>query len=137
MCFPIRRPAGLVRLALALSAVAFAGCGWEFGWDDYGGLPGETGDDYERTYFIAECTDYNECSNTPLNSVGFDLRSALENLGWTGQFKLNGGVRLTQFIDDFSCLASGRMRRGQMPPHLPFSRDMRMSAGFRSPRWTR
>ena len=58
-------------MALFLSTTAFAGCGWELGWDDYGGLTGETGetgDDYERTYFIAECTDYNECSNTPLNS---------------------------------------------------------------------
>ena len=94
----------MIRSALILSVVAMPGCGWEFGWDDYGGLPGETGetgDDYERTYFIAECTDYSECPNTPLNSVGFDLRSALDNSGWTGQFKLNGGVRLTQFVDNF------------------------------------
>lgn len=79
-----------------------SGCGWEFGWDDYGDSGGaETGEtgDYERTYFIAECTDYIECPNTPLNSVGFGLQSTLENSGWTGDFKLNSGVTLTQFID--------------------------------------
>ena len=127
MYLPIRRSRRSVRAILILSVIAFSGCGWEFGWDDYGGLPDETGEtgetgDYERTYFIAECTDYSECPNMPLNSVGFDLRSALDNSGWTGQFKLNGGVKLTQFIDDFSFLVSERMRPERMQPHLRFSR---------------
>jgi hypothetical protein len=82
--------------------VAAHGCGWTFGWDDYESLTAgesdETGD-YERTYFIAECTAYVDCENTPLNSVGFGLQSALDNAGWTGKFKLNSGVMLTQFID--------------------------------------
>jgi hypothetical protein len=90
-------------MVCALAAgMAMHGCGWTFGWDDYGGLTGGESDEtggYERTYFIAECTVYDVCQNTPLNGIGFDLQSALDNAGWTGQFKLNSGVRLTQFID--------------------------------------
>jgi hypothetical protein len=85
-----------------VAGLAAHGCGWTFGWDDYGDSTTSEDDEtggYERTYFIGECTDYIDCPNTPLNGIGFDLRSALDNSGWAGQFKLNSGVTLTQFID--------------------------------------
>ena len=98
------REPSLVAFFGVLSALGASGCVWSgVGWDEYASIgtdETETGDDYEKTYFIAECTDYTVCPNTPINSVGFELEASMQASNWTGDFKLNSGVRLTQFIDD-------------------------------------